>query len=888
MKNRSVRVGICNGTFVFDVSHPCVPQQPQIMAPLTPAQKQKNYRERIKQDPEKYAMVKKKDLDRIRKNIAKKKIGEMNEEEKKEQRQIWRDKRREQKIKNLEKKIHDDEKQKLEEKKKNHNDEKQICRKQRKDRAHSLLVKKYNRALTKIKKLKNIIDYRRKLYKNLETTTAQKLKELEDTINKKQAREEVLEISLRNVYRQCSSSTEKDVLKNIVNQEPIKQNKSVGYVAKLLGLRGRIRHKKAKLPKYSVFEKEVRAFYLRDDVSRCTSGKKECITNKKNKQQRRYLLDVLSNLYEKYKKEGGKCSFSTFFKYKPFFVLSPGLTNRETCLCIKHSNMDLLFMALKQSGLLSNQNIFALLTSLVCDTKKRECMYGECETCKNQKCNYNVSESPTELVTWLQWERVNHEYTKVENGTPKLLITKKTEKQTKTGSEEELKKKFEENFVLYKKHCYNVFHQQQKYQEIIKNLGPNEALILCDFSENFSCKLHEEIQAMHFGASKNQITLHCGMVYWANEAQSFCTILDNNSHDPPAIWAHLLPVLKMIKAKTPTIDTIHFYSDGPSSQYRQKKNFYLLCLFGLKLKLNFLTWSFFESGHGKGVADGIGGSVKRSLDRQVLYGNDITSGLNAYDVLTRCMKSVKCIYVTERDISNIQKLVPTLKAVPCTLQIHQVLYQPAATNSNTEMFYRNLSCFCTKQRVCLCYLPKKHIFPTISQSTIPPKQEIQSPKSETDNTECPGLPTTSSNNFTHAVQIHQPIQKHKIKVMTPKKNDSILNSKMTDANSHPQHLEQKNLDVKAEGSQHKKRRLSEEKLIKPKSLRTVITRSFQCNKCHTVMHFTSNSVTTCMSCKLKYCFKCSSGQTYIDYICEMCLENGPSDDESHSSIIMLD
>lgn len=37
------------------------------------------------------------------------------------------------------------------------------------------------------------------------------------------------------------------------------------------------------------------------------------------------------------------------------------------------------------------------------------------------------------------------------------------------------------------------------------------------------------------------------------------------------------------------------------------------------------TWSFWETGHGKGPADGIGGLVKRTCDKAVAMGRDVTN-----------------------------------------------------------------------------------------------------------------------------------------------------------------------------------------------------------------------------------------------------------------------
>lgn len=63
------------------------------------------------------------------------------------------------------------------------------------------------------------------------------------------------------------------------------------------------------------------------------------------------------------------------------------------------------------------------------------------------------------------------------------------------------------------KHTYNMHHQHKTFKEIKSAMGENEALIVCDWSENYLCKYGEEVQAIHFGASRSQISLHTGVVY---------------------------------------------------------------------------------------------------------------------------------------------------------------------------------------------------------------------------------------------------------------------------------------------------------------------------------------------------------------------------------------
>lgn len=116
-------------------------------------------------------------------------------------------------------------------------------------------------------------------------------------------------------------------------------------------------------------------------------------------------------------------------------------------------------------------------------------------------------------------------------------------------------------------HIFNIRWQYSMYRKLRENLGPNECLIHVDFSENYSCQYAREIQAVHFGGSHKQATLHTGVLYVQAEPAPvpFCTISLSRRHDPPSIWAHLDPVLKMIQENHPNVSCLHFFSDGLAS-----------------------------------------------------------------------------------------------------------------------------------------------------------------------------------------------------------------------------------------------------------------------------------------------------------------------------------
>ena len=82
----------------------------------------------------------------------------------------------------------------------------------------------------------------------------------------------------------------------------------------------------------------------------------------------------------------------------------------------------------------------------------------------------------------------------------------------------------------------------------------------------------------------------------------FCSVSPSLRLDARAIWAHLQPIIKMIKEDLPSVDTIHFQSDGPTPQYRNKCNFFLLTYFASTFAFKDYTWNFSAAGLGKSAA----------------------------------------------------------------------------------------------------------------------------------------------------------------------------------------------------------------------------------------------------------------------------------------------
>ena len=173
----------------------------------------------------------------------------------------------------------------------------------------------------------------------------------------------------------------------------------------------------------------------------------------------------------------------------------------------------------------------------------------------------------------------------------------------------------------FRKHQFNIRNQYAAYRNVREEQVDGYLLIHIDFAENCVCRYAAEIQIVHFGGSHDQATLHTGVAYVNKHVAPFCTISDSKVHSPEAIWTYLSPVFSWLEQQVPQgIRRLNVFSDGPVTQYRQKKNFFASYQLGEHFPhVEEASWHFFEAAHGKGAADGIGGALKRTADRMVSH-----------------------------------------------------------------------------------------------------------------------------------------------------------------------------------------------------------------------------------------------------------------------------
>ena len=321
--------------------------------------------------------------------------------------------------------------------------------------------------------------------------------------------------------------------------DQVKKHRLLATVYHEVGIRQRSGMQPHKMPNKMYVtaqcnRRAVEEFFIRDDVSRSTAGKKETVTRNKIKKQKRFLLHPVSEVYKKFcaLNPTVKVSRSTFVCLKPFWVLRPRVQDRDTCLCKLHENSRLIHDKLRQLKLIPPCTLEDVLKHVVCnrDVTNRMCMINECKWCKDRSLPF-VSDSSTsndEAITWCQWQAVSES---VDNKT-----VQRTVKRQVAGTVQDLKREYKELVQKMKPHVYTILNQYAVLSAKKEKLQQHEVLIHIDFSENWTIKHLSAAQSAHFGASLQQVTLHTGVAYFQNnQTISFCSITDNSNHGPTAV-----------------------------------------------------------------------------------------------------------------------------------------------------------------------------------------------------------------------------------------------------------------------------------------------------------------------------------------------------------------
>jgi hypothetical protein len=179
------------------------------------------------------------------------------------------------------------------------------------------------------------------------------------------------------------------------------------------------------------------------------------------------------------------------------------------------------------------------------------------------------------------------------------------------------------------RHHY-VKRRQSAFYHGVKALATSvKVLLQVDFAENYTCEQQDEVQAAHWNQSQVSLFTAC---FWTSPSspKGYVVVSNNLHHDKSTVSTSLIQLLHAFFAEYPGCNVLHAFSDGPSSQFKNRFMFSILQKLRVHFALHELSWSFFAASHGKGPVDGLGAQVKRQVTHAVIN-RRVTSVNNAED-----------------------------------------------------------------------------------------------------------------------------------------------------------------------------------------------------------------------------------------------------------------
>jgi hypothetical protein len=184
-------------------------------------------------------------------------------------------------------------------------------------------------------------------------------------------------------------------------------------------------------------------------------------------------------------------------------------------------------------------------------------------------------------------------------------------------------------FVL---HNYVASWQDLQFRELFSSVPPGTLVSCVDFSENYTLKVQNEIQSMHW--HNDQVTILVHITYRLNDAWTMENeepllkkevhyyISDDRTHDSLFVqhcfllnWQHVVE-----GGFTPRNHIV--WSDEYSGQFKSARAWYFIARYPyLIADASFrdgcqMCWNYFASGHGKGEVDGAGALLKREICKE--------------------------------------------------------------------------------------------------------------------------------------------------------------------------------------------------------------------------------------------------------------------------------
>ena len=133
--------------------------------------------------------------------------------------------------------------------------------------------------------------------------------------------------------------------------------------------------------------------------------------------------------------------------------------------------------------------------------------------------------------------------------------------------------------------------------------------------------------------SQDQLSLFCATAHFLENAkrvfQHYVLCSDDVGHDKNSVYFYNKFILNDLRSRGVLIEKVHYWLDGPSSQFKNQYAFTNLRFHQSDYGIT-ADWNFFATSHGKGENDGIGGDVKNAVWRETLQLKVVVNNLKDF------------------------------------------------------------------------------------------------------------------------------------------------------------------------------------------------------------------------------------------------------------------
>ena len=379
---------------------------------------------------------------------------------------------------------------------------------------------------------------------------------------------------------------------------------------------------------------------------------------KKEHLQKRHLLFSLREAHALFLKENPevKIGLSKFSSLRPLNVLLSSEIPRNVCLCQYHENIKLICDCLKKEIPEFPNYSGDFVENFVCSSDSEACMFGRCAKCPDWLKTITEEVDLEGPATWYEWKRVETVSPTASKKDSKTFKVVKKVKISKEGTIGDAVESLQGTLPSFLEHVFIKRQQSKFFEERLAKLGPSEAVIQVEFAENYTCNHQDEPQSAHW--NQEQVSLFT-LAIWTKEAagvdnvcESHDIVSDEMMHDKKAVAVFMFHVVdQLIKKRHQNVKQVYVFSDGPSSQFKNK---YIAHFLHTLNKIVPIQWNYFATSHGKGVVDGIGGTVKRLVSNAVMTGKSpvVADAQSFYRVASSLTSSVTVSIVSQKEITD--------------------------------------------------------------------------------------------------------------------------------------------------------------------------------------------------------------------------------------------